>query len=126
MIVDQLPEQTAVHVLAHEALDFANAVDRLGQGRRDATEALLLSAVGLAQFAAKMPNNGPQNRRHGGHDEEQLPVVVDHEASRHDQVAELHRADEGDVLHTQTHCVHVRGHAPDQPADLRALEVAHW
>jgi hypothetical protein len=125
VIVNQLPEEPAVHVLPDETLDLADAIDRFGERGRHATEALLLGAVGAAQFGAEMSNHQAQNGRHGEHDQKQLPIVIQHEQRRDEHVTELHRAHERDILHADPHRIHVRGHTADQATDLRALEEAH-
>jgi len=56
VVVNQLPEQAAIDLLSYEALDLADAADRLGQRRRDPAEALRLRAIGLTQALRKWIN----------------------------------------------------------------------
>ena len=54
VVGQQAPEEARVGLLAHEALGHPDAVDRLGQGGRDAAEALLRGPGQPAELHPKM------------------------------------------------------------------------
>jgi hypothetical protein len=125
VIVDQRREARAARALAREALDLADTGHVLGQRGGHAREALLLIAVRLAEPAAQPPHQHPDAGHHDRHDQEQPPVVDDHQRRRDQGVAQGHHRHEGDVLDADADHLHVRGDAGDQATDGRAREVTH-
>ena len=118
-------ENAGVDVLAHEALGHPDAVDRLGQGGGQATEALLVGAHDPAETLAEQPVDQPHHRRQHQDDEEQHPVAIEHEQRRDDHLAAQHQADEHHILDPGTDRLDVGRDPADDTAQFLAVEEAH-
>src|SRR5690606_36893688 len=119
---NQILKLFVVMLLAHEALDHPDAVDRLRQRSGQPTVGLLHVTVPLPEPRSEIAHHHPKQRHDGAYDEKQQHIVIQHEVGCDQHRSELHRAHEHDILNTNAYDVHVRCHTTDQAAQRHFVE----
>src|SRR4051794_21516403 len=115
-------KRSAIPLASGVTLDDADSGDRLRDSGSDATETLLGRTVCLEHSTAEAPNRSGEEWHDRAQDEEELPVVVEHDQRRSDHRAELHRSDERNVFDSDADRFEVRGETADQTADALAMK----